>query len=159
MLGNTEFLLPNTERRERSTAGSLTFKPAIAPFLGLPVCAGTLPHCASGQQPARFRTAREPEAPGPGGRGAPPPASPSPRRRARRPRGHSPSGQGCNPRITSFRAGFRRLRAKRIFSYSFCLRLIRVILDHNKDGSSGLTKVTGQSFPNDGGTWVFIAPS
>lgn len=30
MLGSSEFLSPNTERRERSTAGSLTVKPAIA---------------------------------------------------------------------------------------------------------------------------------
>ena len=74
MLGSTEFLSPNTERRERSTAGSLTVKPAIALSQRLPVRRSTLPYGAWAQRRTRFRTAREPETPGPEGRRVPPPA-------------------------------------------------------------------------------------
>lgn len=44
-------------------------------------------------------------------------------------------------------------------SFFFFFRLIQVIVDHHNDCSSGVTKVTGKSFPNKGGTLVLITPS
>lgn len=49
-LASNEFLSPNTERRERSTAGSLTVKPAIALLSRLPVRQSTLPYGAQAQR-------------------------------------------------------------------------------------------------------------
>lgn len=68
--GATEILSPNTERRERSTAGSLTGKPAMAhPLRWLPVRLNTLPwENEPGAERASVRW--EPEAPGRSRRGS-----------------------------------------------------------------------------------------
>lgn len=68
--GTLEILSPNTERRERSTAGSLTGKPAMAhPLRWLPVRLNTLPWESEAR--AEHASVRwEPEAPGRSRRGA-----------------------------------------------------------------------------------------
>lgn len=85
MLGVTEFLSPNTERRERSTAGSLTVKPAISLVWGLPVRQSTLTYgpWLSTEYTSEWRVSRE--ATRRGGRKIPPMTLDVISRRAMRP--------------------------------------------------------------------------